>query len=266
MENNGWIKLHRIIMDHPDWLSEPFTKAQAWVDLLLLANHKVGHIWKRGILIEVQRGQVGYSEETLAARWKWSREKVRRFLGVLGRDERISRKPVQQNPKLSCLISIVNYDAYQGGDTSNDTTEKHQTIQEQECKKVKNKYMSESDHSDFGLFYKSYPKHESKKKAFDAWRKLHPDNDLQQIILSAIKKQKIHKAGLKSRNEFCPEWPLPSTWLNGNRWEDEITEEAPARKITPSLICPRCGRDLVVKNDLYGAGCIHCQRALEARV
>jgi hypothetical protein len=57
MENNtGWIKLHRIIMDHPDWLAEPFTRAQAWVDLLLLANHKVGHIRKRGILIEVQRG------------------------------------------------------------------------------------------------------------------------------------------------------------------------------------------------------------------
>jgi hypothetical protein len=66
MENDGWIKLHRIIMDHPDWLSEPFTRAQAWVDLLLLANYKTGHIRKRGILIEVQRGQVGYSEETPA--------------------------------------------------------------------------------------------------------------------------------------------------------------------------------------------------------
>ena len=139
MENNtGWIKLHRAIMDHPDWLAEPFTKAQAWVDLLLLANHKTGHIRKRGILIEVQRGQVGYSEETLAARWKWSRDKVRRFLSRLKADLQITRNPIQQNPKLSCLISIVNYEAYQGGDTSNDTTEKHQTIQEQECKNEKN--------------------------------------------------------------------------------------------------------------------------------
>jgi uncharacterized phage protein (TIGR02220 family) len=139
MENNtGWIKLHRAIMDHPDWLAEPFTRAQAWVDLLLLANHKVGHIRKRGILIEVQRGQVGRSEETLAARWKWSREKVRRFLGRLGADGQISRNPVQQNPKLSCLISIVNYEAYQSGETTNETTEKHQTVQEQECKNEKN--------------------------------------------------------------------------------------------------------------------------------
>jgi len=134
MENNGWIKLHRSIMDHPDWLAEPFTRAQAWVDLLLLANHKTGHIRKRGILIEVQRGQVGYSEESLAARWKWSRDKARRFLTRLKALNQITRKPAQQNPNLSSLISIVNYEAYQSSETTNKTTEKQQTIQEQECK------------------------------------------------------------------------------------------------------------------------------------
>jgi hypothetical protein len=34
---------------------------------------------------------------------------------------------------------------------------------------------------------------------------------------------------------------------------------------SPPLKCPRCGRELVVKNDLYGNGCIHCQREIEAR-
>lgn len=33
----------------------------------------------------------------------------------------------------------------------------------------------------------------------------------------------------------------------------------------PPLKCPRCGRDLVVKNDLYSDGCIYCQRAMEAQ-
>ena len=68
MENSGWIKLHRQIMDTPEWLSEPFTKGQAWVDLLLLANHKTGFIRKRGILVAVERGQVGFSERVLADR------------------------------------------------------------------------------------------------------------------------------------------------------------------------------------------------------
>jgi hypothetical protein len=84
--------------------------------------------------------------------------------------------------------------------------------------------MSESDLSDFEKFYSAYPKREAKKKALDTWVKLHPDNDLQQNILDAIEKQKIHKDGLKSRNEFCPEWPLPASWLNQRRWEDEMPE------------------------------------------
>ena len=38
--NQGWIKLHRTLQDNKLWYSEPLTKGQAWVDLILLANHK----------------------------------------------------------------------------------------------------------------------------------------------------------------------------------------------------------------------------------
>lgn len=54
---DGWIKLHRTLTMHELWTAEPFTRGQAWVDLLLLANHRPGHIRKRGILVEVERGQ-----------------------------------------------------------------------------------------------------------------------------------------------------------------------------------------------------------------
>jgi uncharacterized phage protein (TIGR02220 family) len=137
MENNGWIKLYRKIMENDYWLSEPFTRAQAWIDLLLLANHTTGHIRKRGILIEVQRGQVGYSEKTLSARWKWSRGKVLRFLSQLKSRSQITRNPVQQNRNLSSLITIINYDLYQSYDTTSSTTDGQQTVQEQEGKERK---------------------------------------------------------------------------------------------------------------------------------
>lgn len=51
----GWIKLHRKLSDNPLWTCEPFTKGQAWVDLILLANHEYNYFYKRGIKIEVQR-------------------------------------------------------------------------------------------------------------------------------------------------------------------------------------------------------------------
>jgi len=95
MKNDGWIRLHRKIMDGPDWLSEAFTRAQAWVDLLLLANHKSRFIRRRGVMVAVDRGMVGYSERELAERWRWSRDKVRRFLMELIEREMIGRKDAE---------------------------------------------------------------------------------------------------------------------------------------------------------------------------
>jgi hypothetical protein len=152
MENNGWIRLHRSIMDTPDWFSEPFTKAQAWVDLLLLANRKPGFIRRRGIMVTVERGQVGYSVEALASRWRWSKCKALRFFSALTIDERITRqgsgnsglsrqskldqtrikKTIPKKTSVSSLITIINYERYQSNDTENDTEERPKTIPEQE--------------------------------------------------------------------------------------------------------------------------------------
>lgn len=107
--SKGWIKLHRKSFENDLYFAEPFTKWQAWTDLLLLANHKDGSIRKRGIRVIVERGQVGCSEVTLAKRWKWSRGKVRRFLN----DLKMVQQIVQQKTHTTSLISIVNYDEYQ---------------------------------------------------------------------------------------------------------------------------------------------------------
>jgi hypothetical protein len=127
--DTGWIKLHRQILDSDAWLQEPFTRGQAWVDMLLIANHKEGSILVRGITLKIDRGQLGWSEEKLAKRWKWSRGKVRRFLSNLGSDS--VHQIVQQKNAVSSMITILNYDKYQSddttNDTTNDTTDGHQT-------------------------------------------------------------------------------------------------------------------------------------------
>ncbi len=64
--NKGWIRLHRSITENDQYFSEPFTRTQAWIDLLLLANHKESFFYKRGNKVVVKRGQVGYSKESLA--------------------------------------------------------------------------------------------------------------------------------------------------------------------------------------------------------
>jgi hypothetical protein len=128
-------------MEMPDWLAEPFTRAQAWIDLLLLANHETGFIRRRGILVTVERGQVGCSEETLAERWKWSKGKVRRFLKELTKLDRIGRsiseKTVLKNTSVSSLINIINYEKYQGAGTENRTEDGPKTVPEQIIKRMK---------------------------------------------------------------------------------------------------------------------------------
>ena len=68
-------------MEHPDYFAEPFTRMGAWIDMLLLANYKCNSITVRHQVVPLLRGQIGVSEDALAARWQWSRGKVRRWVG-----------------------------------------------------------------------------------------------------------------------------------------------------------------------------------------
>lgn len=113
---SGWIKLYRKITENPLYFSEPFNRSLAWIDMLLLANHADSFFFKRGVKVEVKRGQIGYDLDSLAKRWKWSRGKVERFIKFLENDNQI----VRQKTNVTTLISIVNYKDYQTDDKAND--------------------------------------------------------------------------------------------------------------------------------------------------
>ena len=106
---NSWIRLHRKLMDDPLYFAEPFTKMQAWIDLLLLANFADRVTFIRGNRVTIKRGQVAYSREWFSGRWRWSRGKIDRFFDMLERENMIGR---QKSAVITC-ISILNYDAYQ---------------------------------------------------------------------------------------------------------------------------------------------------------
>lgn len=115
MAKEGWVKIHRRIMDNDIYFAEPFTKAQAWVDLILLANHAPKSFQKRGIQVYIERGQVGHDLDTLSVRWKWSRGKVERFFIYLENEQMI----VRQKTNITTLLSILNFEQYQGDGKAN---------------------------------------------------------------------------------------------------------------------------------------------------
>jgi DNA-binding MarR family transcriptional regulator len=115
----GFIKLYRQILESPHWLDEPFTRGQAWVDMILLANREAGFVRKQGIRIDLERGDLGWSENELASRWKWSRGKVRRFFNELEKDGMIERKKESKTDKRKFVITICNYSKFQDKDSEN---------------------------------------------------------------------------------------------------------------------------------------------------
>ena len=131
MNNEGWVKFHRKLFDNKMWLSEPFTKAQAWVDLFGNVNHKAGSFWVRGNEVKIERGQLGWSELTMSKRWQWSRDKVRRFLKWLELEGNIR----QQKDSRTTIITVIKYDLYQTDKTTEKQQTRQQTIHKQELYK-----------------------------------------------------------------------------------------------------------------------------------
>ncbi|HGE1973835.1 TPA: hypothetical protein ACGKFT_006659, partial [Pseudomonas aeruginosa] len=80
----------------------------------------------------------------------------------------------------------------------------------------------------FEEFYQAYPKRRDRAKAEKAWRKIDPA--LHPVIMAALPKHCRQRDWLKDNGQFVP---LPASWLNGRRWEDEIAPDAgPASNFT----------------------------------
>ena len=109
----GWIALYRAILDNEMlWDDKPFARGQAWIDLLLIANHKTRKILFDGRLKEVERGSMITSVSKLATRWGWSRTKVTAFLKVLSEADMLTYEIKQKYTS----IHITNYNRIQDGD------------------------------------------------------------------------------------------------------------------------------------------------------
>jgi|GEM_PF-1023015 hypothetical protein len=82
---------------------------------------------------------------------------------------------------------------------------------------------------DFSVFWLAYPKKQDKQNALKIWKKLNPDAETQRKMILAIQAQRASPQWQKDGGQFIP---LPSTWLNGRRWEDQPTQAPPGRRVT----------------------------------
>lgn len=168
--NRGYVKIYRKIEDNILWLSsdESFDSRSAWIDLILLANHK-DNSFKLGMqTIKVKRGQKWTSSIKLANRWSWSRQKVMKYLHMLQNEGMI----YLETSNRGLLITIVNYRVYQQKNgsavtadvTADVTSAEHQMQQQMDTNKngkndIKNDIKNEkkkalfSDSGEGGIVY-----------------------------------------------------------------------------------------------------------------
>jgi len=215
----GYIKLWRGITDSELYFTEKFTKSAAWVDLLLLANFQQRSVEVRGILVELKPGQVLASEKFLAERWQWSREKVRNYLSLISSKTR--QQIIWKKSNVCSVVEIVNWPLYQQDRTADRTTEKHQTGQQKNTPKnvenVKKGKKKSLYTDDFEKFWLVYPRKNGKGKAFESWDSI---GDLPPVdaVIQSVETHIRSEQWRRDRGQYIP---MPATWLNQRRWEDE---------------------------------------------
>lgn len=78
----------------------------------------------------------------------------------------------------------------------------------------------------FALFYSEYPRHVARKAAEKAWNRVDMTDELFNTIMLALASQKETAWKCKDSRYI----PHAASWLNGERWNDEIEAPQPSRQ------------------------------------
>lgn len=139
-DNNGWIKLHRKLLDNPVVMKDSDHLA-VWIYLLLNASHTEYPVLFGGKKISLKAGQLITGRKSIASTLGISESKVRRILDLFEIDQQIDRQRSNKNS----LVSILNWDKYQIFDqqidqqaTNNRPTSDQQVTTNKNNKNIKN--------------------------------------------------------------------------------------------------------------------------------
>jgi len=109
----GYIKCYRDLRDNPIWQDKPFSKGQAWIDIIFRCNHICNKVTGYGKCDWVLRGQFISSNYKLAESWGWSESSVRAFIKLLESENMLTKKSFSKYT----LYEVTNYCVYQSVDT-----------------------------------------------------------------------------------------------------------------------------------------------------
>lgn len=82
----------------------------------------------------------------------------------------------------------------------------------------------------FERFWNAYPRKEGKKPCVKWWAKERPDDELLKVMLAKIEQARQKRNWKDQDGKFVP---MPLTWLNEERWQDEYHQAAKQKERIP---------------------------------
>ena len=189
--------------------------------MLMRASIKPSSMLLNNQIIEVSRGEIVFSQRNFAKRNNISRQKLRTFLKKLEKTNMIRLK---SNPDITHAI-ILGYSTYNDFKSNQQKPRLNPIIK---SNKVRNK----ETNKDFDLFWESYPKKVGKKKVQDKFAT--NEYPIEKILKNLVKQK-------QSTQWQNPQYiPNPETYLNQERWEDEVMVEVKSDDPIFVYQCPEC--------------------------
>ena len=128
-ESIGFIKLPRKIPLHKIFnVKREYSKFEAFIDMFFKASFKEHSIIVNEKELQLKRGDLFTTTETLAKSWDWTQNKVFRFLEDLQNFKMILKKKCNYN---GTLIKIIDYDEIQKCTASEDSLDNRKPNQKQ---------------------------------------------------------------------------------------------------------------------------------------
>lgn len=116
-KDGNWIKVNRNLLNQPFWNEKPFSKGQAWIDILLNVHWTNSYDRVGNRKRKARPGQRWITYQALADRWGWSKSAVNRFLRELVETERVTLS----GTAFGTLLTLKNWALYQHGETRDET-------------------------------------------------------------------------------------------------------------------------------------------------
>ncbi|MCP4116591.1 MAG: hypothetical protein GY737_14520 [Desulfobacteraceae bacterium] len=244
MDRDGWISLHRKLLEKPIWLNSTPEQRSVLIAVLLMVNHEPKQWEWKGQQFTARPGQTITSLESIrkAAGKGISIQNVRSSLKRFKKLDFLTYEAT----KTGRLISIINWDSYQGVQhrtqhRAQQRPNKGPTTNNNDNNEINKKPSSKSSFEGDGFevyktkkkrdltgkrlisflrFWDTFGYKSGKAEAADAWFDIPELTDsLVDRICNAARIENQNRAELKSQGR-APK--MAEGWISGQRWEDEV--------------------------------------------